>query len=207
MACRKHSDLIVSSDSSVSLHISTSSASKKAFKIDSHEEFLAAAHCLALQLCDAVENGELSEDKDAQLAPSLKPLIGDPQKASELNTIIKKMDATISATCSDSTSHLKSQIGHCAAFNTKDHPVRLAIYNGSDLWTHLGNKHPVLAHFLCPVRELGRFSEDANKALRENQCGKVNSTTFALPAFLWAGDPLGQDYDNDDVFEGIFVSD
>jgi hypothetical protein len=58
---------------------------KKVFNIDPHEEFLAAAHCivccinvfcktkqlinvgLALQLCNAVENGELLEDKDAQV--------------------------------------------------------------------------------------------------------------------------------------------
>jgi hypothetical protein len=25
-----------------------------------------------------------------------------------------------------------------------------------------------------------------------------------LPAFLWAGDPPGQDYDDDNMFEGIF---
>ncbi|KAG2126998.1 hypothetical protein BD769DRAFT_1387895 [Suillus cothurnatus] len=42
------------------------------------------------------------------------------------------------------------------------------------------------------------------RALRENQCGKVNSTAFALPAFLWAGDPPGQDYDDNNMFEGIF---
>ncbi|KAG0693330.1 hypothetical protein DFH29DRAFT_1007397 [Suillus ampliporus] len=101
--------------------------------------------CLALQQRDAAENGELSEDEEAkvchdksssvqerykknfacllQLAPSLKPLLGDPRKASDLNTIIKKMDAAISATRSDDTSRLKSQIGHYAAFNTKDHPI------------------------------------------------------------------------------------
>jgi len=58
---------------------------KKVFNIDPHEEFLATACCiarcidvfcktkqlinvgLALQLCDAVENGELLEDEDAQV--------------------------------------------------------------------------------------------------------------------------------------------
>ncbi|KAG1771128.1 hypothetical protein EV702DRAFT_1049032 [Suillus placidus] len=211
-------------------------ARKKESNIDPHEEFLAAARCiarcidvfcLALQQRDAAENGELSEDEGAQvcrekrlskisskvqerykrnyarllqLAPSLKPLLGDPRKASELNTIIKKMDATISATRSDDTSRLKSQIGHYAAFNTKDHPIHPAIYDGSGLRTHLGINHPVLARFLCPVRELGIFSEDTDKF----QCGKVNLTAFALPAFLWAGDPPGQDYDDDNMFEGMF---
>ncbi|KAG1818590.1 uncharacterized protein BJ212DRAFT_1298665 [Suillus subaureus] len=187
--------------------------------------------CLALQQHDAAENGELSEDEDSQvsrekqlskisskvqerykrnyaqllqLAPSLKPLLGNPWKASELNTIIKKMDATISATHSDDTSHLKSQIGHYAAFNTKDHPIYLAIYDRSSSWTHLGINHPVLVQFLCLVRELGRFSEDADKALKDIQCSKVNLTTFMLPAFLWAGDPPGQDYNNNNMFEGMF---
>ncbi|KAG1846636.1 hypothetical protein F4604DRAFT_1936308 [Suillus subluteus] len=273
MARRKRSDSTASIDSSVSSHISTSSASsaeplpqkkvsnkdtrpkkrrcssdhddekrarKKESNIDPHEEFLAAARCiarcidvfcLALQQRDAAENSELSEDEDAQvcrekrlskisskvqerykrnyarllqLTPSLKPLLGDTQKASELNIIIKKMDATISATRSDDTSRLKSQIGHYAAFNTKDHPIRPAIYDGSGLRTHLGINHPVLARFLCPVRELERFSEDADKALKDIQCGKVNLTAFALPAFLWAGDPPGQDYDDDNMFEGMF---
>ncbi|KAG1896790.1 uncharacterized protein F5891DRAFT_983207 [Suillus fuscotomentosus] len=187
--------------------------------------------CLALQQRDAAENGDLSEDEDTQacretrlskispqvqeqykrnyarllrLAPSLKPLLGDPRKASELNDIIKKMDATISGTRSDDASRLKSQIGHYVAFNTKDHPIRPAIYDGSGSRTHLGINHPVLARFLCPVRELKRFSEDADKALKDIQCGKVNLTASALPAFLWAGDPPGQEYDDDNMFEGMF---
>ncbi|KAG2124583.1 uncharacterized protein EDB93DRAFT_1098524, partial [Suillus bovinus] len=114
------------------------------------------------------------------------------------------MDATISATRSEDTSRLKSQIGHYAAFSTKGHPIHPAIYDGSGSRTHLGINHPVLARFLCPVRELGRFSEDADKALKDIQCGKVNLTAFDLPAFLWAGDPPGQDYDDDNMFEGMF---
>ncbi|KAG2072057.1 hypothetical protein BDR04DRAFT_1153815 [Suillus decipiens] len=98
-----------------------------------------------------------------QLAPSLKSFLGDPRKASKLDIIIRKMDATISATHSDDTSCLKSQIGHYAAFNTKDHPIHPAIYDGSGSHTHMGINHPVLACFLCPVRELKSFSEDANK--------------------------------------------
>lgn len=89
---------------------------------------------LALQQRDAAENGDLSEDEDTQacrekrlskispkirerykrsyvrllhLAPSLKPLLGDPRKASELNVTIKKMDAIISGIRSDDTSRLK----------------------------------------------------------------------------------------------------
>ncbi|KAG2129710.1 uncharacterized protein EDB93DRAFT_109762 [Suillus bovinus] len=186
---------------------------------------------LSLQQRDAAENGDFLEDEDLrasrnkrlskmspkvqerykrnfarllQLAPSLKPLLGDPRKASELNAITKKMDATISATRSEDTSRLKSQIGHYAAFNTKDHAICPAIYNGSGSRTHMGINHPVLTRFLCPVRELKRFSEDADKALKDIQCGKVNLTASALPAFLWAGDPPGKDYDDDNMFEGMF---
>ncbi|KAG2365694.1 hypothetical protein BDR07DRAFT_1480949 [Suillus spraguei] len=99
------------------------------------------------------------------------------------------MDATILATHSDDTSRLKSQI---------------AIYDGSGSWIHFGINHPILAHFLCPVRELKRFSEDANKALKDIWCGNVNLTAFALPAFLWSSDPPGRDYDDDNMFEGMF---
>ncbi|KAG1733553.1 hypothetical protein EDB19DRAFT_1911541 [Suillus lakei] len=186
---------------------------------------------LALQQHNAAENGELSEDEDTrvchdkrlskmsskvrerykrnfarllQLSPSLKPLLGNPHKATELNAIIKKMDATISATRSDDASRLKSQIGHYAAFNTKDHPIRPAISDGSGSRTHMGINHPVLARFLCPVRELKRFSEDADKGLKDIQCGKINLTASALPAFLWAGDLPGEDYDDDNMFEGMF---
>ncbi|KAG2067993.1 hypothetical protein BDR04DRAFT_1158352 [Suillus decipiens] len=180
---------------------------------DPHEKFLAASHCLALQQRDAAENGELSEDEDAQVCcdkrlSKISPRVQERYKknftSSELNTIIKKMDAAISATCSDDTSHLKSQIGHYMAFNTKDHPICPAIYDRSGLWTHLGINHPILAHFLCPVRELKRFSEDADKALKDIQCGNVNLTAFALPAFLWARDLPGKDYDDDNMFKGMF---
>ncbi|KAG1763509.1 hypothetical protein EV702DRAFT_1272533 [Suillus placidus] len=178
---------------------------------------------LALQQHDAAENGDVSEDEDTrvsrdkrlsklspkvqeryrrnfarllQLTPSLKPLLADPRKASELNMIIKMMDVAISATRSDDTSCLKSQIGHYAAFNTKDHPIRPAIYDGSGSRTHMGFNHPILACFLCP--------DDADMALKNIQCGKIKVTAFALPAFLWAGDPPGMDYDNDNMFEGMF---
>ncbi|KAG2740252.1 hypothetical protein P692DRAFT_20753714 [Suillus brevipes Sb2] len=143
---------------------------------------------LALQQHDAAE--DVSEDKDLratrdkrlskmssktkdryrknyaqllELAPSLKTLLGDDRKNAELNVIIKKMDTVISATRSDDTSRLKSQIGHYAAFNTKDNPIRPAIYDGSGSRTHMGINHPVLARFLCPVRELKAFSEDADQ--------------------------------------------
>lgn len=270
---------------------------KEADSIDPHEEFLAAARCiarcidvfcktkqlisvgLALQQHDAAEH--VSEDEDLratldkrlskmwvtfkfnhllnfllhhrsskvkdryrknyaqllELAPSLKTLLGDHRKTAELNVIIKKvsicaymriiytdfihqMDTVISATRSDDTSRLKSQIGHYAAFNTKDHPIRPAIYDGSGSRTHMGINHPVLARFLCPVRELKAFSEDADqwvfvskftschsnfeRALKNIQCGKVSLTASALPAFLWAGDPPGSNYDDDNMFQGMF---
>ncbi|KAG0693331.1 hypothetical protein DFH29DRAFT_1039774 [Suillus ampliporus] len=68
----------------------------------------------------------------------------------------------------------------------------------------MGINHPVLVRFLCLVRELKRFSEDADKAFKDIQCGKVNLTASALPAFLWAGDLPGEDYDDDNMFEGMF---
>jgi hypothetical protein len=66
------------------------------------------------------------------------------------------MDATISATRSDDTSCLKSQIGHYAAFNIHSQ-IMPAIYDSTGSCTHLGSNHPVLAQFLCPVRELKEF--------------------------------------------------
>ncbi|KAG2335689.1 hypothetical protein BDR05DRAFT_856723, partial [Suillus weaverae] len=36
------------------------------------------------------------------------------------------------------------------------------------------------------------------------QCGKIKVTAFALPAFLWAGDPPGTDYNDNNMFEGMF---
>jgi len=36
------------------------------------------------------------------------------------------------------------------------------------------------------------------------QCSKVNLTASALPTFLWARDPPGEDYDNNNIFEGMF---
>ncbi|KAG2124325.1 hypothetical protein BD769DRAFT_1358967, partial [Suillus cothurnatus] len=36
------------------------------------------------------------------------------------------------------------------------------------------------------------------------QSGKIRMTASALPAFLWARDPPGKDYDNNNMFEGMF---
>jgi hypothetical protein len=130
------------------------------------------------------------------------------------------MDATISATRSDDTSRLKGQISHYAAFNLRS-PIMPPIYDGTGSRTHLGSNHPVLARFVCPVRELKEFSKDADKcvfhlfsptqvsltpyrAQKKLQSGKIKMTASALPAFLWAGDPPGEDYDDDNMFEGMF---
>ncbi|KAG2109795.1 hypothetical protein BD769DRAFT_1674808 [Suillus cothurnatus] len=197
---------------------------------DPHEEFIAASRCLSLQQCDAAENGDVSEDEDIwasrdkrlskmspkiqdrykrnyarllQLAPSLKPLLGDPRKTSELNIIMRKMDATISATRSNDTSCLKGQIGHYAAFNLHS-PIMPPIYDGTGSRTHLGSNHPILTRFVCPVRELKEFSKDADKAQKKLQSGKIKMTASTLLAFLWAGDPPGEDYDDNNMFEGMF---
>ncbi|KAG1855176.1 hypothetical protein DFJ58DRAFT_659984, partial [Suillus subalutaceus] len=36
------------------------------------------------------------------------------------------------------------------------------------------------------------------------QSGKIRMTASTLPAFLWAGDLLGKDYNDDNMFEGMF---
>ncbi|KAG1789476.1 hypothetical protein EV424DRAFT_1338641, partial [Suillus variegatus] len=36
------------------------------------------------------------------------------------------------------------------------------------------------------------------------QSGKIKMTASALPAFLWAGDLPGKDYDDNNMFEGMF---
>ncbi|KAG2058679.1 hypothetical protein BDR06DRAFT_875719 [Suillus hirtellus] len=43
-----------------------------------------------------------------------------------------------------------------------------------------------------------------HRALKNIQSGKIKVTALALPAFLWAGDPPGMDYDDDNMFEGMF---
>ena len=78
--------------------------------------------------------------------------------------MILQMDAAISATRSDDTSRLKSQIGHYATLDCRS-PIMPAIYDGTGSRTHLGINHPILAQFLCPVRELKAFSEDAAKCV------------------------------------------
>ncbi|KAG1904173.1 uncharacterized protein F5891DRAFT_1184355 [Suillus fuscotomentosus] len=180
---------------------------------------------LSLQQRDAAENGDVSEDEDIQasrdkspkiqdrykrnyarllqLVLSLKPLLGDPRKSLELNAIIKKMDATISTTHSDDTLRLKNQISHYTAFNLRS-PIMPPIYDGTGSRTHLGSNHPVLARFLCPVRELKEFSKDTEKAQKKLQNSKIKMTASALPAFLWAGDLPGKDYDDNNMFEGMF---
>ncbi|KAG1742198.1 hypothetical protein EDB19DRAFT_1634135 [Suillus lakei] len=69
----------------------------------------------------------------------------------------------------------------------------------------MGFNHPVHACFLCPVRELKTFSYDTDMALKNIQCGKIKVTAHALPAFLWAGDPPGSDYDDNNMFEGYLL--
>ncbi|KAG2136231.1 hypothetical protein BD769DRAFT_1709788 [Suillus cothurnatus] len=184
--------------------------------------------CL-LQQDKAADKGDLEEDEDdkvshkkrleglsthvcdcykwnyqqlLQLAPGLRALINNKSKSKQLARIAQKMNGIISATQSDDSTRLKSQISHYAAPLPAKEPLSLPVNNGTSSRSHLGVNHPVLASFLCPITAVKEYHQDPAEMRKKLASGQILMSAANFPAYLWEGIPPGEKYDEDSMTDG-----
>ncbi|KAG1742279.1 uncharacterized protein EDB91DRAFT_1051986 [Suillus paluster] len=107
---------------------------------------------------------------------------------------------------SDDTSHLKTCIGQYAAPRPTDEGLSPTIFTDNKSCAKLGVNHPQLAALLCPIKHVKAFHEDPKKVQAQLQNAVIKMQMAAWPAFSYAGDPPGADFDPDNVQEGFLQS-
>ncbi|KAH7881914.1 hypothetical protein F5I97DRAFT_1991406 [Phlebopus sp. FC_14] len=111
--------------------------------------------------------------KIIQIVPSLKAIVDDPLKSTELMVISSKMNAMIRSTRSNNTTRLKTYIPQYAAPN----PFKVA-FNPSIVSSNgraeMGLNHPILTRWLCPADQLQRFDEDPIQAVKDLASGVIS---------------------------------
>ncbi|KAG2029847.1 hypothetical protein BDR03DRAFT_879757 [Suillus americanus] len=117
------------------------------------------------------------------------------------------MNCIISATWSDDSTHLKSQIGHYAAPLPAKEPLSLPVNNGTSSRSHLGVNHPVLASFLCPimaVKEYHQYPAELGHKKNWQVDRYLCLQLIFLHTYLWEGMLPGEKYDEDSMTDGLF---
>ncbi|KAG6369482.1 hypothetical protein JVT61DRAFT_14375 [Boletus reticuloceps] len=188
-------------------------------------------YILLLKEEEAVKNGELEEseaeckrreallqvispkqreryqrayDTFIDLAPALKELINNPKKRDELRHVLGGMKRVITSVRSDDCARLKERIGRYVPANPAKDIVSPPIHDGQTSRSHLGFNHPVLARFLCPIEHAKDYDEDPDGTRQKLLNGKIKVTEDVFPAFIWAGEPPGVDFNDDSMLEGMF---
>ncbi|KAG1811696.1 hypothetical protein EV424DRAFT_1327427 [Suillus variegatus] len=114
------------------------------------------------------------------------------------------MNGIISATRSDDSTRLKSQIGHYAAPLPAKEPLSPPVNNGTSSRSHLGVNHPVLASFLCPIMAIKDYHQDPAETRKKLANRQILMSAADFPAYLWEGTPPGESYDDDSMTDGLF---
>ncbi|KAG2154068.1 hypothetical protein DEU56DRAFT_726536, partial [Suillus clintonianus] len=137
-------------------------------------------------------------------APYLRKLAyGSVKQHSKLLDVLTEMQGIMSQVRSDDTSHLKTCIGQYAAPRPTDEGLSPTIFTDNKSRAKLGVNHPQLAALLCPIKHVKAFHEDPKKVQAQLQNAVIKMQTAAWPAFAYAGDPPGTDFDPDNVQEGF----
>ncbi|KAG1720801.1 hypothetical protein EDB19DRAFT_1646862 [Suillus lakei] len=106
------------------------------------------------------------------------------------------MQNIINHICSEDASHLKSHMGLYAAPLPDKQVVQPVITKDSKSYSRIGFNHPELVKMLCPVKYLVDYVKDLAD-------GSLKVTTALWPTYLHPGDKPGQDFDPDNIIEGL----
>ncbi|KAH7881810.1 hypothetical protein F5I97DRAFT_2000613 [Phlebopus sp. FC_14] len=130
--------------------------------------------------------------KIIQIVPSLKAIIDDPLKSTELMVISSKMNVMIRSTRSNNATRLKTYIPQYAAPN----PFKVAFNPpivSSNGRTEMGLNHPILTRWLCPADQLQRFDEDPIQAVKDLASDVISMGAEDFPTLFWSGSMPGDD--------------
>ncbi|KAG2354736.1 hypothetical protein BDR07DRAFT_1305216 [Suillus spraguei] len=139
-------------------------------------------------------------------APYLGTLIGRRKKCEELTQLIGEMQNMINHTRSEDASHLKSRIGSYAAPNPEKELVCPPITDNSKSHAQMGFNHIQLGKMLCPAKYLVDYMKDPLGYVMKSKfnSGSIKVTAALWPAYLYPGDIAGEDFDPEDILEGLF---
>ncbi|KAG9308734.1 hypothetical protein JVU11DRAFT_11522 [Chiua virens] len=144
--------------------------------------------------------------KILQVTPGLKEIINNPKRADELTDITQKMNKTIHSTRSIDATSLKKQIVQYLLPDPHKEGLKPSIVNGCGQ-AEMGLKHPVLAHFLCPVDQLEAYDKDPARTHKLLECGNISMNAGNFPAILWSGNVLpGDDWNAENMNDSLFQS-
>ncbi|KAG2081957.1 hypothetical protein BD769DRAFT_1376767, partial [Suillus cothurnatus] len=105
---------------------------------------------------------------------------------------------------SEDASCLKSRMGSYAAPNPDKDLVSPPIRDDSMSRSKMGFNHPQLGPLLCPAKFLVEYNKDLAESRKKIQAGSLRVTVALWPAYLYPGDSPGQDFDPNDIIEGLF---
>ncbi|KAG1734395.1 uncharacterized protein EDB91DRAFT_1084055 [Suillus paluster] len=121
-------------------------------------------------------------------APYLGTLISRRKKCDELAQLIGKMQNMINHMRSEDTSRLKSCMGSYAAPNPDKELIHPPITDDSKSCAQMGFNHA----------QLGKLMKN------KFDSASLKVTTALWPAFLYPGNTAGEDFDPEDIIEGLF---
>ncbi|KAF9219980.1 hypothetical protein BS17DRAFT_810881 [Gyrodon lividus] len=147
----------------------------------------------------------IQQDKASKHVLSLKSTIDEPAKSAELRDICSKMNAMIGATRSSDAARLKPHISQYAALNTFKAVLGPPIVSCNGR-AEMGLNHPILTRWLCPVDALQRFDEDPMQAIEDLASGTIPMGAGDYPTLFWSRSMPGDDYDADNMLDGLFKS-
>ncbi|KAG1738252.1 hypothetical protein EDB19DRAFT_2025453 [Suillus lakei] len=170
------------------------------------EEHIKAAHRKILDGCDDLTRVWYKRTFEyvTEHAPYLGTLIGRRKKRKELTQLIGEMQNMINHTRSEDTSHLKSRMGSYAAPNPDKELICPPITDNSKNRAQMGFNHIQLGKMLCPTKYLANYIKDPHGMKAKFDSASLKVTAALWPAFLYPGNTVGEDFDPEDIIEGLF---
>ncbi|KAG2135979.1 hypothetical protein DEU56DRAFT_755365 [Suillus clintonianus] len=173
---------------------------------ETEEEHIKAARRKILDTCDNITRARYKRTFEYVMehAPYLGTLIGRRKKREELAQLIGEMQNMINHTRSEDASRLKSRMGSYAAPNPDKELIRPPITDDSKSRAQMGFNHTQLGKLLCPVKYLVDYIQDPHGMKNKFDSASLKVTAALWPAFLYPGNTAGEDFDPEDIIEGLF---
>ncbi|KAG1772844.1 hypothetical protein EV702DRAFT_1201306 [Suillus placidus] len=173
---------------------------------ETEEEHIKAARRKILDSCDTLTCARYmcTFEYINEHAPYLGTLIGRRKKRDELAQLIGEMQNMINHTRSEDASRLKSRMGSYTAPNPDKELIRPPITDDSKSHAQMGFNHAQLGKLLCPAKYLVEYTKDPHGMKNKFDSVSLKVTAALWPAFLYPGNTAGEDFDPEDIIEGLF---
>ncbi|KAG1721734.1 hypothetical protein EDD22DRAFT_962429 [Suillus occidentalis] len=173
---------------------------------ETEEAHVKAARRKILDACDSITRARYMRTFEYinEHAPYLGTLIGRKKKRDELAQLIGEMQNMINHTRSEDASRLKSRMGSYAAPNPDKELICPPITDDSKSHAQMGFNHVQLGKLLCPAKHLVEYIKDPHGMKNKFDSASLKVTAALWPAFLYPGNTAGEDFDPEDIIEGLF---